>query len=315
MAGIVANGPFPDPGGTDKVGLMNTIFDAHDVSPGVRYIRVHAPRIATHHRAGQFVILRVTDDGERIPLTIADTDPDEGSITLYVQAVGRTTRLLNRLEAGDHIADIAGPLGKPTEIRDFGRAVVIGGGLGIAIAYPVALALARAGNDVQAILGARDAEHLFLEAELQAAGVTTRPCTDDGSYGRHGFVTDELAAMIDSGELPDVVFAAGPVVMMKFVAEVTRAHGILTLASLNPIMVDGTGMCGGCRVVVGGRTMFACVDGPEFDAHAVDFDILGRRNQAYRPFEQTRSEALDTLDDCELDSLIASAHPSGADHD
>ena len=285
---------------------MNTILEAVDVSPGVRRIRVLAPRVAAHHRAGQFVILRVSGDGERIPLTIAESDTADGSITLYVQAVGKTTRLLNRLTAGEQISDIAGPLGKPTQIRNYGRAVVIGGGLGIAIAYPVALALVSAGNEVDAILGARDEAHLFLEDELRAHGIRTRPCTDDGSYGRHGFVTDELAAMIEAGEQLDVVFAAGPVAMMKFVAEVTRPHAITTLASLNPIMVDGTGMCGGCRVVVGGRTQFACVDGPEFDAHAVDFGLLERRNQAYNDFEQLRNRQLD-----ECLAATAALRPSG----
>jgi len=290
---------------------MNTILEAVDVAPQVRRIRVDAPRVAGHHRAGQFVILRVTPDGERIPLTIADSHRDDGSITLYVQAVGRTTRLLNRLEAGDHINDIAGPLGKPTEIRDYGAAIVIGGGLGIAIAYPVALALVRAGNTVDAILGARDATHLFLEDELREAGIATHPCTDDGSLGRHGFVTDELAAMLDTGHRPDIVFAAGPIVMMRAVAEVTRPFEISTVASLNPIMVDGTGMCGGCRVVVDGRTRFACVHGPEFDAHAVDFEILEQRNRAYRSFEQEQDLRLDRLDECEIARILSPAHQGG----
>ncbi len=287
---------------------MYTILEAHDVAPDVRRIRVDAPRVATHHRAGQFVILRVTPDGERIPLTIADSNPDDGSITLYVQAVGRTTKLLNRLETGDVINDIAGPLGRATDIEDYGRAVVVGGGLGIAIAYPVAIALLRAGNGVDAILGARSRTHLFLEDELRSAGADVKPCTDDGSYGRHGFVTDELAAMLDAGAEPGVVFAAGPVVMMRAVADVTRPRGIHTIASLNPIMVDGTGMCGGCRVSVGGRTRFACVDGPEFDAHQVDFGLLQRRNDAYRDFESTRDQQLDALDDCEIAGILAPVH-------
>jgi ferredoxin--NADP+ reductase len=284
---------------------MNTIIEAHHVAPDVRRIVVHAPRVASHHRAGQFVILRVTPDGERIPLTIADADADGGSITLYVQAVGRTTKLLNRLETGDVITDIAGPLGRPTDIEDYGHAVVIGGGLGIAIAYPVALGLLRSGNRVTAILGARSKSHVFLETELRSAGATVQPCTDDGSYGRHGFVTDELTAMLDGGPEPGVVFAAGPVVMMRAVADVTRPFGIHTIASLNPIMVDGTGMCGGCRVSVGGRTRFACVDGPEFDAHMVDFGVLQRRNEAYRDFEAARDRRLDDLAECEIEALLA----------
>jgi ferredoxin--NADP+ reductase len=284
---------------------MNTIIEARDVAPDVRRIVVNAPRVASHHRAGQFVILRVTPDGERIPLTIAEADSDGGSITLYVQAVGRTTKLLNRLETGDAINDIAGPLGRPTDIEDYGHAVVIGGGLGIAIAYPVALGLLRAGNRVTAILGARSKSHLFLETELRSAGAAVMACTDDGSYGRHGFVTDELTAMLNQGAEPGVVFAAGPVVMMRAVADVTRPHGIHTVASLNPIMVDGTGMCGGCRVSVAGRTRFACVDGPEFDAHQVDFGLLQRRNEAYREFEAERDRQLTELDACEIAEILA----------
>ena len=294
--------------------MMNTIIDAVDIAPGVRRIRVLAPRVASHHHAGQFVIVRVTPDGERIPLTIAASDRDEGSITLYVQAVGRTTKLLNRLETGDRISDIAGPLGRPSDVAASGHAVVVGGGLGIAIAYPIAIALVDAGNEVDAVLGARSRDHLFLEQEMRSAGIATHPCTDDGSYGRHGFVTDELAAIIEHGARLDIVFTAGPVVMMRAVAEVTRPHGIRTVASLNPIMVDGTGMCGGCRVVVGSRTRFACVDGPEFDAHQVDFGILARRNQAYRGFEQDRDRGLDRLQPVDVATLLSPCIGESAVH-
>ena len=283
---------------------MNRIVATADVAPEVRRFDLDAPRIAAHHQPGQFVILRVTPDGERIPLTIATSDVSRGTITLYVQGVGRTTRMLNRLGTGDHVSDVAGPLGKPTDIDHFGDAVVVGGGLGIAIAFPVATALAEAGNDVEAILGARTERHLFLETELVAAGIGVRVCTDDGSAGRHGFVTDELAAMLGSGHHPDYVFAAGPVVMMRAVAEATRAHGIETVASLNPIMVDGTGMCGGCRVAVGGATRFACVDGPDFDAHQVDFELLERRNRAYRSFEAEQDRRLGDLDPAGVDTLL-----------
>ena len=294
---------------------MSRIIAADDAAPGVRRIEVEAPRVAAHHRAGQFVILRVTPEGERIPLTIAAADPAKETITLYVQAVGRTTRLLNRLQAGDSISDIAGPLGMPTELEEYGRATVIGGGLGIAIAFPVALGLREEGNTVDAILGARTVDHLFLETELEQAGIGVRVCTDDGSAGRHGFVTDELAAMLDDGDPPDYVFAAGPVVMMRAVAELTRPHRIHTVASLNPIMVDGTGMCGGCRVVVGERTRFACVDGPEFNAHQVDFGVLERRNQAYREFEVEQDHQLDTLTDVAVDQLLGACHPGSDEHE
>lgn len=271
---------------------MYPIVKAEHTAPNVKQFIITAPHVARHCEPGQFVILRVTADGERIPLTVADTDVTAGTITLYVQGVGRTTRLLNLLEQGDSLSDIAGPLGKPSEIELYGTAVVVGGGVGTAIAYPVARALAGAGNRVIAIVGGRTRQHVLLEPELTRAGVEVVACTDDGSYGRHGFVTDALTGVI-AQEQVDIVFAAGPVVMMKAVAEVTRPHGIATIASLNPVMVDGTGMCGGCRVDIGGVTKFACVDGPEFDAHLVDFDLLARRNQAYLEFEDRQNAAMD----------------------
>jgi len=268
------------------------ILSSDPVAPDVRRFRIEAPGVARHHRAGQFVIVRVTADGERIPLTVAAAQPDTGTITLFVQGIGRTTRMLNTLEAGDTLADVVGPLGRPSEIRYYGTAVVVGGGVGTAIAYPVAAALAEAGNDVIAIVGGRSAEYVLLEPELAATGAQVIPCTDDGSYGRRGFVTTVLAEILDHSRI-DVVFAAGPIPMMAAVAETTRGHAVPTIASLNPIMVDGTGMCGGCRVSVGGETRFACVDGPEFDAHQVDFELLARRNQAYHDFEQARREDFD----------------------
>jgi len=266
---------------------MFKITEAYFVGPDVKRFTVVAPPIARHYRAGQFVILRVSPDGERIPLTVAAADPVAGTITLFVQGIGKTTRSLNDLEAGDLLPDVAGPLGKPSEIHDYGTAVVVGGGVGTAIAYPVVAALGEAGNRVIAIVGGRTKDHVLLENELDATGAEVVVCTDDGSYGRPGFVTDALAEIIGSTSV-DVVFAAGPVPMMRAVAEVTRPGGIHTIASLNPIMVDGTGMCGGCRVDVGGKTKFACVDGPEFDAHLVDFDLLARRNQAYLDIEASR---------------------------
>jgi ferredoxin--NADP+ reductase len=223
---------------------------------------------------------------------VAAANPAKGTITLYVQGIGRTTRLLNQLEAPDSLPDVAGPLGKPSEIALYGTAVVVGGGVGTAIAYPVACALADAGNTVIAIVGGRTKDHVLLEAELTDARVQVIACTDDGSYGRHGFVTDALTEVIADRHI-DIVFAAGPVAMMKAVADVTRPRNIPTVASLNPIMVDGTGMCGGCRVDIGGETKFACVDGPEFDAHQVDFNLLARRNQAYVDFESRSDAALE----------------------
>lgn len=266
---------------------MFTIVDARFVGPEVKRFEVAAPQVARHYEAGQFVILRVSSNGERIPLTVAAADPVKGTITLFVQGIGKTTQLLNTKLTGDSLSDVAGPLGKPSEIMDYGTAVVVGGGVGTAIAYPVVRALVEAGNTVTAIVGGRSREYVLLEEELAATGADVVACTDDGSYGRRGFVTDALADII--GSIPvDVVFAAGPVPMMRAVAEVTRPTGIHTIASLNPIMVDGTGMCGGCRVDIGGQTMFACVDGPEFDAHLVDFDLLARRNQAYADIEASQ---------------------------
>lgn len=272
---------------------MYRIVQSQYVGPGVKHFQIEAPQVAQHCRPGQFVILRVHEGGERIPLTVAATDDRRGTITLYVQEIGKTTRLLNRLEVADFVQDIAGPLGRPSEIAQYGTAVVVGGGVGTAIAYPVACALAAAGNEVTAIVGGRTKEHVLLEAELAAAGAEVIACTDDGSHGRHGFVTDALSEFIAERSI-DIVFAAGPVPMMAAVANVTREGAIPTVASLNPIMVDGTGMCGGCRVDIGGETKFACVDGPEFDAHQVDFELLARRNEAYRDFETNANLSLDT---------------------
>ncbi len=273
------------------------ILEARDLAPQVRYLRVAAPKIARRRKAGQFVIVRASADGERIPLTIADSNVDDGWIALVVQAVGKSTKRLNALTAGDSIADVAGPLGMPSRIERFGTAVSIGGGVGTAIAYPTAVALKQAGNHVISIIGGRSRPFVLLEEEMRAACDEVYPTTDDGSYGYHGFVTDKLNDLINEGRELDFVLAIGPIPMMQAVAESTRPHGIETVVSLNPIMVDGTGMCGGCRVAVGGQTKFACVDGPEFDAHEVDFDLLAKRNRAYLGFERRRSAE---LDDCAI---------------
>lgn len=257
------------------------------VGPDIVRLVVEAPRVATHARAGQFVIVRANEHGERIPLTICERDPAAGTITLVVQAVGATTLQINAKEAGDHLADVLGPLGTPTEVKTFGTCVVVAGGVGTAIVLPVAHALSDMGNRVVAIVGARDVDHLILHDEIGLASDDVIITTDDGSAGLHGFVTDALATLISAGDI-DYVFAAGPIPMMRAVAETTREERILTVASLNPLMVDGTGMCGGCRVSVDGESQFACVDGPEFDAHQVDFAALATRNTAYLAFESCR---------------------------
>lgn len=266
---------------------MSSRFELREVEqlgPEITKFVVLAPRVAQHAKPGQFVIVRADEHGERIPLTICDHDAAAGTITLIVQAVGRTTTLMAGLEKGDALADVLGPLGQPTEITQYGRVAVVAGGVGTAIALPVTRALADGGNIVHGILGARDKEHLILVDEMGDACHELVVVTDDGSSGRKALVTEPLAEMVETG-WPDYVFAAGPVVMMSAVAEVTRPHHVETVASLNPIMVDGTGMCGGCRVKVGNETRFACVDGPEFDAHQVDFQLLATRNRAYLDFE------------------------------
>ena len=259
---------------------MFEILEARFIAPDVKLFRILAPRIARKRQAGQFVILRVYERGERIPITIADSDPVRGDITIVVQGVGKTTKFLNALAAGDHILDMVGPLGRPSEVERFGTACVIGGGVGAAIAYPTAVALKKAGNRVISILGGRTRAFVVLEDELRAASDALHVTTDDGSYGEKGFVTHVLERLIGERR-PNLVIAIGPLIMMKMVAKVTEPHGLKTMVSLNPIMVDGTGMCGGCRVTVGGKTQFVCVDGPEFDAHQVDYDQLLSRQRFY----------------------------------
>lgn len=267
---------------------MYPVMSAHGIAPAISRLRVMAPRVAEHWRPGQFVIVRPHVDSERIPLTIAEGDGAEGWIGIIVQEVGKTTHDLTRMKAGDAIQDVSGPLGRPTDTSHFGAVVTVGGGVGCAITYPVAAAMAAAGNEVVAIVGGRDARHVILTEELAAVGAEVRVATDDGSAGRHGLVTDVLASLIDEGRAVDRVFAAGPIPMMAAVASVTAPARIPTIVSLNPLMVDGTGMCGGCRVVVGGETRFACVDGPDFPAEQVDFALLASRNRAYEDFEERR---------------------------
>ena len=270
---------------------MYRIVSAIFLAENIKKFDIEAPRIAKKRKAGQFVMLRLKQNGERFPLTIADSDPERGTITIIAQGAGKSTRALNNLEAGDSIADVVGPLGTPSHIENFGTAVSIGGGVGTAIAYPTAAALKAAGNYVITINGARTKELVILEKEMKAVSDEAYITTDDGSYGFNGFVTQKLQELIDSGRKIDFVLAIGPIPMMKAVAEVTRPYGIKTVVSLNPIMIDGTGMCGGCRVTVGNEIKFACVDGPEFDAHQVDFKNLADRNRIYQQEEKESDEA------------------------
>ena len=278
---------------------MYKIISAEFLAPSIKKFVIEAPKISKKRKAGQFVIIRINDYGERIPLTIADSNINEGTITIIVQGIGKTTKELNSLNAGDLIHDVVGPLGKPSHIENFGTAVSIGGGVGTAIAYPTAVALKQAGNHTISIIGGRSKEFVILEDEMRKVCDEVYPTTDDGSYGFHGFVTQKLQALIDSGKKIDFVLAIGPIPMMRAVAEVTRPHGIKTVVSLNPVMVDGTGMCGGCRATVDNKTVFVCVDGPEFDAHKVDFATLERRNRTYNIFEK---EAQDHL--CNIDKMF-----------
>jgi len=265
--------------------LFNILY-AELIAPGIKRFFIEAPRIARKQKPGQFVIVRIHEEGERIPLTIENSDAAGETISIVVQSLGKTTQLLNSLTTGDHILDVVGPLGKPSEIAHFGTVVVIGGGVGTAMAYPTAAALKRAGNRVLSIVGARNKELVILEREMRAVSDVLMITTDDGSYADKGFVTDKLRQLIQNSVRVDLVLAVGPVPMMKAVADMTREEHIRTLVSLNPIMIDGTGMCGGCRVLVGDKSQFACVDGPEFDAHRVNFDVLIRRNSTYRKQEQ-----------------------------
>ncbi len=246
---------------------------------------VEAPLVARKCKAGQFIIFRLDEYGERVPLTIADYDREKGTVTIMFQPVGRSTKMLSELEAGDYILDFAGPLGNATEVEGLKRVAVLGGGVGCAIAYPVAKAMFENGVEVDMIAGFRNEEIVILEDEMKKNCTNLYITTDDGSYGEKGFVTDKLKSLIDSGREYDEVFAIGPAMMMKFACLATKPYGIKTIVSLNPIMIDGTGMCGGCRVTVGGKTKFACVDGPEFDGHEVDWDELIRRNAFYKEEE------------------------------
>jgi ferredoxin--NADP+ reductase len=260
---------------------LNKIVAKKDLAPNIKLIEVRSPEIAEKAKPGQFVILRVDEKGERFPLTLVDWDRQKGAITLIFLEVGVSTKKLGTLQVQDEILDIVGPLGIPSEIRHYGKVCIIGGGVGTASAYPIIRALKTAGNRVVSIVGARTAQLLILEDEIRKFSDEFYVSTDDGTKGHKGFVTDVLNELIQKGYDFDVVYAIGPAVMMRAVAEVTRPHRIKTIVSLNPIMVDGMGMCGACRVTVGGKTRFACVDGPEFDAHQVDFGELIKRQRMF----------------------------------
>ena len=270
---------------------MNQIILKEPLGPSVYRMRISCGRLAVKAKAGQFVILRITEDGERFPLTIADSDAAVGTIDLIFQVVGKSTAILAKMEQGDKIRDLVGPLGVATEIERYGRVLCVGGGIGVAPLYPIAKALKAAGNTVVAVLGARSKGLLIIEKEFRAVADEVRVATDDGSYGRKGFVTDAINDLLAEGQKFDKAWAIGPVPMMRGVCKVTSAAGLSTLVSLNPIMVDGTGMCGGCRVIVGGQVKFACVDGPEFPGDQVDFDSLARRLKTYQEKERRDHEA------------------------
>jgi len=246
---------------------------------------IEAPSIAKKAKPGQFVILKATETGERIPLTMADTDTVKGTITVIYMVVGKSTAIFKELQVGDGFQDVIGPLGAPTHLEKVGKVICVGGGTGVAVLHPITRGLKEAGNQITSIIGARSKDILILEKEMQAASHDLRICTDDGSYGHHGFVTQVMEEELKKGDV-NLVVGIGPVPMMKAVCNITKQYNVKTLVSLNPIMIDGTGMCGGCRVTIGGETKFACVDGPEFDGHQVDFDELMLRLQAYKEDEQ-----------------------------
>lgn len=272
---------------------MFRILEQEELAPGIGRFVVEAPLVARKLEAGNFLIVRVNETGERIPLTAVEWDRKRGSVTLIVQSVGKSTKLMNTLRAGEAFADVAGPLGNAIEVKQYGTVVVVGGGVGTAEVLPIARVLKAEGNRVIGVLGARTAKLVILEREMRALCDDVRIVTDDGSYGAKGLVTDALTALREAGEKMNIVFAIGPLPMMKALADTTRDWNVPVYASLNPIMLDGTGMCGGCRVRVGQENRFACMDGPMFDAHQVDFEVLLLRNRAYSEKER---EALERLE-------------------
>jgi ferredoxin--NADP+ reductase len=265
---------------------MTLIIEKKEPSLGIKSLTLLSPLISKKNKPGQFVVLRVSEKGERIPLTIANADSKEGTIEIVFQEVGKTTKELGKLAVGDHILDLVGPLGTPSDIKFFGRVIVVAGGVGIAEAYPIAKALKNQGNEVVTILGARNKDLLTMMGEMKQVSDDLFITTDDGSDGRKGLVTDQLNELLEKGMKVDRIITIGPAIMMKAVSDITKKFRISTVASLNPIMIDATGMCGACRVSIGGKTRFACVDGPEFDAHEVDFDQLLSRLDMYKNSER-----------------------------
>jgi len=277
---------------------MFKILHKEDLTPVLRLFVMDAPEIARKAQPGQFVIVRLDERGERIPLTIADYDRERGTITLVVQEVGASTKQMGRLQAGESILDLVGPLGRPSEIEHYGTVICVGGGVGIAPIYPIARALREAGNTVISIIGARSQNLLFWEEKMRAVSDELIVCTDDGSYGRYALVTAPLKEILESGRPIDLVFAIGPAIMMKFASLTTRPFGVKTIVSINSIMVDGTGMCGACRISVDGKTRFACVDGPDFDGHLVDWDLLLERQRQYLEEEKLALEKWERENAC-----------------
>lgn len=274
---------------------MYKIIKKKVLNPTVTLMEIEAPLLAKKAQPGQFIILRTDDNGERIPLTIADYDREKGTVTIIFQVVGATTEILNHMEEGDCLKDFVGPLGRATKTEGKKKVAVVGGGVGCAIAFPVVKKFFQQGTDVHAIIGFRNKDLVILEDEFAANSSRMILMSDDGSAGKKGLVTDALKELIESGEQYDEVITIGPLIMMKFVSLLTKQYGIKTVASMNPIMIDGTGMCGGCRLTVGNSTKFACVDGPEFDAHEIDFDEAIARSQMYRPFERKAHEEVCNL--------------------
>ena len=260
---------------------MYEIVKAEKLTPDVTRLEIAAPHIAKKAKAGQFVMLTVDEHGERIPLTMADYSSEKGTITIAALEIGKTTKKLGTLKAGDRLFSLVGPLGLPTELKNHGTVVCVGGGIGLALMYPVVRSLKQAGNRMVSIIGAKTKDLLIYEDQIEKVSDELHVCTDDGSKGHHGFVSDVLKKMLDDKQKIDEVYAVGPIIMMKVIANLTKPYGVHTVVSLNPIMVDGTGMCGSCRVIVDGQTKFGCVDGPEFDGHKVDFENLTARNRRY----------------------------------
>ena len=279
---------------------MYQIVKKELLNPTVTLMEVNAPMVAAKAEPGQFIILRVDENGERIPLTIADFNRSAGTVTIIFQIVGATTEQLNHLNIGDYILDFAGPLGKKTETDGLHKVAIVGGGVGCAIAYPVAKKLYEQGAEVHSVIGFRNKELVILKDEFINVSSQTEIMTDDGSYGTKGLVTDALKALIESKNQYDAVITIGPLIMMKFVCNLTKQYNIKTIASMNPIMIDGTGMCGGCRISVGGTTKFACVDGPDFDGHAIDFDEAIARSSMYQSFERHMHESVCRLYEMEV---------------